>query len=105
MGQGLEVAMNVVVDPMGIIRDATAHPAPGDRGCDAMCGAHGDGCSFLAKVGDCEEAIGLTLEDAAFRDWNVEISGCFCSEGNRRHKWRNVFQALHYAVTHAGDQR
>ena len=43
----------------------------------------------------------LTLEQAAFHQWDVEASGCFCTAGHRLHKWRNVFQALHYAATHA----
>jgi len=65
-----------------------------------MCAAQSVGRSFLADVGGCDEVIGLTLEEAAFRNCEEEPSGCFCTPGNRRHKWRNVFQALHYAVNH-----
>jgi len=100
MGRGLEAVMTVVVDASGIVRDAKVRPQPNDKGCDAMCAADSNGRLFLEKFGGCDEALGLTLEQAAFHNWNVEISGCFCTEGNRRHKWRNVFQALHYAVTH-----
>jgi hypothetical protein len=103
MGQPLEVVMTVATDGQGRIQQASSSPAPGDTGCNAMCGALGNGRMFLAQAGHADEAIGLTLEEAAFRNWLPEISGCFCSEGNRRHKWRNVFQAIHFAVTHADD--
>jgi hypothetical protein len=98
MGVPLEAVMTVVVRDRKIER-ASAAPAANDRGCNAMCGAAGDGRRFLSESASCHEAIGLTLEQAAFRDWNVEPSGCFCTPGNRRHKWRNVFQTLHYLAT------
>ena len=95
----LDVAMTVTLDADGRIESATAAPAPTDTGCDAMCAAHCDGRRFLAEFGACDEVVGLTLSEAAFRDWQEEPSGCFCTAGNRRHKWRNVLQTLHYAVT------
>jgi hypothetical protein len=101
IGRAIEVVMIVTTDTNGRIRSAWASPASGDRGCDAMCAAEGDGARFLRAAGQCDEAIGLTLAQAAFREWNCEPSGCFCTAGNRRHKWRNVFQALHFAVTRA----
>jgi hypothetical protein len=97
----LEVVMTVQVDRRGRIESATASPASGDAGCDAMCGAAAcDGRRFLAELGGCDEVVGLSLREAARRDWQVEPSGCFCTAGNRRHKWRNVFQTLHWAVQH-----
>ena len=89
----LNVVMTVRLNAEGRIESATSHPAHGDPGWAAMCGSSPD-------IGRCDEAIGLTLDEAAFRDWQEEPSGCFCSAGNRRHKWRNVFQTLHYALTH-----
>jgi hypothetical protein len=103
MGRPLEVVMTVALDADGRVRAASARPADADTGCDAMCAAQGDGRRFFANAGDCDEAVGLTLHEAAFREWRAEPSGCFCTAGNRRHKWRNVFQALHYAATHADD--
>lgn len=100
MGVALEAIMTVAVDARGRIESATARPAPHDRGCDAMCQAQCDGRRFLADSGSCDEVVGLTIHEAAFRDWNAEPSGCFCTAGNRRHKWRNVFQTLHFAATH-----
>ena len=100
----IEVVMTVAIGADGRIERATAHRADGDRGCDAMCAAPLDGQRFLADEGGCDEAIGLTLADAAFRDWREEPSGCFCTAGNRRHKWRNVFQALHYAAGHVDEE-
>jgi hypothetical protein len=94
----LEVLMTVTVDVAGRIRDAVARPAGADSRCDAMCAAQGNGERFFGEVGRCEEALGLTLHEAAFREWAHEPSGCFCTAGNRRHKWRNVFQALRYAA-------
>jgi hypothetical protein len=95
----LEVLMIVTVDAQGRIESATSEAAPGDRGCAAMCAVQCTGIRIECE--SCQDAIGLTLEQAAFRDWHVEPSGCFCTAANRRHKWRNVFQALHYAATHA----
>ena len=97
----LEVVMTVAVDADGRIDAASSRPASADRGCDAMCAAHGNGGRFLAEVGGCDEVLGLTLDEAAFRNWEAEPSGCYCTAGNRRHKWRNVFQTLQYAATHA----
>lgn len=101
MGRPLEVTMTVVIDAQGRIESASSRPAASDVGCDAMCAAEGDGARFLADSGHCNEVVGLTLEQAAFRDWCEEPSGCLCSAGNRRHKWRNVFQVVHYATTHS----
>jgi hypothetical protein len=103
-GVPLEALMTVTLDAAGRIEAAAARPAAGDAGCGAMCAAHGDGCRFLGDLGGCDAAVGLTLDEAAFQDWHAEPSGCFCTAGNRRHKWRNVFQALHYAATHAAAQ-
>ena len=100
MGVPLEAVMTVVVGADGRIEAASTRPASGDVGCDAMCAAACDARRFFAGVGCCPEALGLTLHEAAFRDWQPGPSGCFCTEGNRRHKWRNVFQVLHYAATH-----
>ena len=104
MGRPLEVTMTVAVDADGRVRAASARPADADTGCDAMCAANGSGQRFLAEFGACDDVVGLTLHEAAFREWDAEPSGCFCTAGNRRHKWRNVFQALHYAVTHGNDE-
>jgi hypothetical protein len=99
MGRAIEVEMIVTVGADGRIESASARSAAGDSGCDAMCASEGNGARFLAAVGSCGEAIGLTLAEAAFRDWREEMSGCFCSEANRRHKWRNAFQTMHFAAT------
>jgi len=98
----LEAVMSVTVDADGRIEAASSSPVSASSGCGAMCAANGNGCRFLETVGGCDEVVGLTLEEAAFRKWEVEPSGCFCTAGNRRHKWRNVFQALHFAETHGG---
>jgi len=96
----IDVVMTVALGADGRVESATAAPAPHDAGCDAMCGAAAsNGRQFLAEQARCDEAIGLTLDEAALRDWQLEPSGCFCTPGNTRHKWRNVFQTLHYATT------
>ena len=95
----LTVMMTVAVDSTGRIESATARPASGDTGSGAMCAADGDGAGFLGKSGRCDEVIGMTLQEAAFREWHPEASGCFCTAGNRRHKWRNVLQAIYYATS------
>ena len=99
MGMPLEVEMIVTANADGRIESARAYPSASDRGCHLMCAANGNATQFFTDVGDCPDVVGLTLREAAFRDWEVEPSGCFCTPGNRRHKWRNVFQALHYATT------
>jgi hypothetical protein len=101
----LEAVMTVAVGADGRIESATAQPAGHDTGCDAMCAAACDGRRFLAEAGGCHEAVGLTVRQAAFRDWQEEPSGCFCTAGNCRHKWRNVFQTLHYAATNRDEPR
>ena len=99
----IEVAMTVVTGADGRIESATARPVAGDTGCGAMCGAVAaascNGREFLHEFGNCDDVVGLTLHDAAFRDWHPEPSGCFCTPGHRRHKWRSVFQTIHFAAT------
>jgi len=97
----LELVMSVVIDADGRIEATSSRERAGITTCDAMCAAQGEGRRFLDILGNCDEVIGLTLAEAAFRKWDVEPSGCLCTAGNRRHKWRNVLQALHYAATHA----
>jgi hypothetical protein len=97
----LDVVMMVRVNAQGKIEGAWSIPAKADVGCDAMCAAQGNSGPLSGDAGRCDEAVGLSLEEAAFRRWQEEPSGCFCSAGHRRHKWRNVFQALHYAVIYA----
>jgi hypothetical protein len=100
MGIALEVVMTVDVGADGRIEAACCGPAATDGGCDAMCAAGCNAPAFFAHVGGCAKVVGLTLTEAAFMEWEPETSGCFCTDGNRRHKWRNAFQVLHYAVTH-----
>ena len=102
MGVALEVVMTVDIGADGRIEAACSRPAAGDSGCDAMCAAGCEARAFFAHVGGCPEVLGLTLSEAAFLEWEPEASGCFCTDGNRRHKWRNLFHVLHYAVTHPG---
>ena len=99
----IESLMTVAVGADGRIESATAQPAPNDTGCHTMCAAQqcDAGRRFMAECCGCEEVIGLTIRDAALRDWQVEPSGCFCTPGNRRHKWRNVFETLHFAQSHS----
>jgi hypothetical protein len=99
-GLPLEVMMTIATDPEGKIVAASSHPGQTDTGCNSMCACAIDknGSRFLAEMGGGDEAIGLTLSEAAFRNWEAEPSGCFCTAGNRRHKWRNAFQTLHYAA-------
>lgn len=102
MGMPIEVEMIVTTDGDGRIESARSYPSADDRGCHLMCAvnsnATGNATHFFTDVGDCPDVIGQTIEQAAFRDWQVEPSGCFCTPGNRRHKWRNVLQTLHYAI-------
>jgi hypothetical protein len=98
MGMPIEVEMIVTTDADGRIESARSYPSANDRGCHLMCAANGNATSFFTETGECSDVIGQTIEQAAFREWDVEPSGCFCTAGNRRHKWRNVFQTLHYAM-------
>ena len=100
MGVPLEVVMTVELGADGRIAAAYSRPAAGDAGCEAMCAAGCNARAFFACVGGCPQALGLTLHEAAFMDWDPQPSGCFCTEGNRRHKWRNAFQVVHYATMH-----
>ena len=98
MGMPVEVEMIVTTDADGRIESARSYPSASDRGCHLMCAANGNATQFFTATGECGDVIGQTIEQAAFREWDVEPSGCFCTAGNRRHKWRNVFQTLHYAI-------
>lgn len=96
----IEIEMTVEVDATTRIQAASFAPTAADSGSRSMCAATVDPAPFFARVGHCAEALGLTLAEAAFRDWDVEVSGCLCTAGHRRHKWRNAFQTIHYAQAH-----
>ena len=101
MGLPIEAEMTVHVDATGRVTATALQPAAADPGPQAMCAAAVDPGRFFTEIATRTEAVGLTLDEAAFRDWSVEVSGCLCTAGHRRHKWRNAFQTIHFAITHS----
>ncbi len=98
-GTPLEMVLTVNVGPDGRIESTSSVPADHDLGFGVQCVTARDedeARRWLEYVGPCKEAVGLTIEQAAFRDWHEEPSGCLCTAGHRRHKWRNVLQTLHF---------
>ena len=99
MGLPIKAEMVVEMNEEDRIVKTSTKPSPGDIGLGKMCAAKENGAGFIEGVGSLEEAHGMTIEEAAFHPWEIAPSGCFCSRENRLHKWRNVLQTIHYAIS------
>jgi hypothetical protein len=77
----------------------SASSTPLDDGYLKTCRALEDTPRFLREVAASDPAPGSALTDLLSLDDPVEPSGCLCTPGNRRHKWRLALETISYALS------
>lgn len=80
------------------IAGCSTEPAEGDTAHRMMCAYRADPDGFRTAVRTEAPLVGQPLEDALRWTPDVSPSGCLCLAPHRDHKWRMVFQTLHYAL-------
>lgn len=73
-------------------------PAPGDTGHRFMCEYIKAPESFLAEMSSERPLINQPIDAVLTWECNYAPSGCYCQASSRRHKWRLVFEVIHYAL-------
>lgn len=80
------------------IRSASLCPEENDGGFKAMCAYLENPKNLMMHLGSEHPLRGHTLEAAVQCKDSVTPSGCVCKESDRNHKWKIVFQTIHYAL-------
>ena len=80
------------------IRSANLCPEENDAGFKAMCSCLENPADLMTNIGSDHPLEGHILEAALQWDASVTPSGCICKESDRNHKWKIVFQTIHYAL-------
>lgn len=80
------------------IRSANLCPEENEAGFEAMCAYLENPENLMMNLRSDHPLKGHTLEAAL--QWNISVtpSGCVCKESDRNHKWKIVFQTIHYAL-------
>ncbi len=80
------------------VLEAECEPAPGDEGHKKMCEYLKLKTRFSDMIAGERPLLGEPLD--AVRDWDLpgNHSGCYCDAGGRNHKWRIVYEVVHYAL-------
>lgn len=81
------------------IRSAACRPAPGSPGLEVTCAHRRADDELHAALGARHPVAGQRL--VAVFEWRpaTNPAGCLCTEASRNHKWRLVFQTVHYKLT------
>jgi len=79
--------------------EAICHPSEKDMGSNRMCAFTADPVHFFSKISQFHLLLGETLEKCMQWDPVTIPAGCLCNVQSRNHKWRNVFQTVHYALS------
>ena len=84
------------------ILQADCRPAAGDDGYKSMCAYLNDQEGLMLSIAGEKPLLGQPLNDVL--DWAraAAPSGCYCSAESRAHKWGLAFEAIHFALVHAG---
>lgn len=81
-----------------LVREVRCEPSAGDEGHKFMCAYLSSPDTFPDIVSAERPMVGKRLDDVL--KWNRQASpaGCYCTRGNRIHKWGIVFEVLHFAL-------
>lgn len=86
-----------------MIRQLNVAPAPDDDGYERQCAAASDPEGLRDDLLSERPCLGQPLADAVAWAPETTPAGCLCTAASRAHKWRMVFQTLHYALAAPGD--
>jgi len=102
MGAPLEFHYKVIIGPPGNgsrITSAECAPAHHDRGHTLMCEYLKDPTSLMGSIANERPLLGHPLNDVLTWDAPRNPSGCYCDAERRAHKWRLVFEVIHFALS------
>jgi hypothetical protein len=101
MGWPLQFVYNVKLGPRAEgypILEQRCSPASGDTGHTRMCQYLENPSRLMAAIDHEKPLNSKRLEEAL--TWRPESNsaGCFCTSTSRDHKWKLVFETIHYAI-------
>ena len=101
MGWPLQFLYNVKLGPRveGYpILEQRCSPASGDTGHTRMCQYLENPSRLMAAIDHEKPLSGKHLEEALAWHPESNSAGCFCTQTSRDHKWKLVFETIHYAL-------
>lgn len=80
------------------IQETSCFPVKDNFGYKSTCPYPKQGDEILKVIGDDRPFVGEALDETLKWDPEVNPSGCMCTKTRRDHKWKMVFQTLHFAI-------
>jgi hypothetical protein len=80
------------------IRELLCRPAPGDTGHTYMCHYMNNAEHLMVAIEKEKPLLGRPLNDILSWGQPTSGAGCHCAQEDRMHKWRLVFETIHYAL-------
>lgn len=81
------------------VLNASCAPAPGDTGHTRQCEYLNDAVALMGNIASEQPLVGQPLNDVLTWERAANPSGCYCSTDRRTHKWRLVYEVIHFALT------
>lgn len=82
------------------IEASACYPESNDSGHRAMCAYVKNPGGFTSTVEHFRPLVGGTLDEALAWKPSTSPAGCLCTTDSLNHKWRMVFQTLHFKLNH-----
>lgn len=81
------------------VTDLRCNPAPDDTGHRRMCEYLENPESLKQSIDTEKPLLGRPIDEVFAWERNTHPAGCFCEPESRAHKWRLVFEVIHFALT------
>ena len=81
------------------VTDLRCGPAPGDTGHRRMCEHLENPRSLVHSIENEKPLLGRPIDEVFTWEQSTHPAGCFCERESREHKWRVVFEVIHFALT------
>jgi hypothetical protein len=101
LGQPLHFEYLVTLGPRAegyVISSLTCQPTPGHQGYMAMCRYLKDADPLMASIANEKPLLGEPLNRVLTWRPPHSVAGCYCEQSDRLHKWRLVFETIHFAL-------
>lgn len=83
------------------ITEVSCTPAENHKGYQSMCAYLSNPDRFMTNLDEYRPLVGKPLSDALTWDASISPAGCLCTRPSQDHKWRIVFQTIHFALQEA----
>ena len=83
------------------IAEVSCSPSEESQGYQSMCAYLNNPDRFMANLDEYRPLVGKPLSDALTWDASISPAGCLCTRPSQDHKWRIVFQTIHFALQDA----